>query len=67
MAAEQVADPAGVFRVLLRLDPERPPSIVAAKYLPFVSELRAVFRYGGNDVVLELAFVRAADLTGGLL
>ena len=67
MRSEGIEHPAEAFRVLLRLDPDHPPAIPAAKYLPIVGMLRGVFRFGGNDVRLEAAMVRAADLTAGLL
>ena len=71
MHAEGDATPAETFRLLLGLDPEHPPAIEAAKYLPHVVRLRGLFGiYGGmydNATALELALARAADLTASLL
>jgi hypothetical protein len=67
MASEGVENPAETFRLLQGLDPEHPPTIEVAKYLPHMIALRALFRYGGNDLEVEVALVRAADIMTGLL
>lgn len=67
MAADGVEAPGDTFRLLLGLDVAHPPAIPAAKYLPSVVAIRNLFRFDGNDLAVEVALTRAADLTAGLL
>ncbi len=66
MRSEGIAEPVESFKLLLGLDPDNPPAIEVARYLPLVVALRSIFLFGGNETALEVAMARAADLVAAL-
>ena len=66
MVAEGVADPPEALLALV-CDLTPPPDPIAVRYGPMLNTIRSVFRFRGNDVLVEVTIRKNISLVAGLL